>query len=364
MKLSELANPTVLKQPVYEPGKPIEYVARELGLDPAGILKLASNENPLGSSPAALAAAERALREVALYPDGGAVKLRARLARRHGVSPEQIVVGNGSNELIELMGHVFLRPDDEVVMGTPAFIVYKLVTLLFGAKPVEVPLVDHRHDLSAMARAVNGRTRMIFLPCPNNPTGTVNDPEEIKAFVRSLPERVVVGFDEAYAEYLAAPVDLGELIAEGRPLVCLRTFSKIFGLAGLRVGYGYSSAEMAALLQRVRQPFNVNAVAQAAALAAVDDQGWVARCREANRAGLVELGEGLAELDIEFVPSEANFVLAKVGDGGRVFDQLQRKGVIVRPVGGYGLPEWIRITVGTSEQNGRVLGELATALGR
>jgi len=358
MKLTELANPAVLTQPVYEPGKPIEYVARELGLDPASIIKLASNENPLGASPAARAAAQRALAEVALYPDGGGVRLRNRLARRHGLSADQIVIGNGSNELIELLGHVFLRPGDEVVMGTPAFIVYKLVTLLFGAKPVEVPLVEHTHDLAAMAAAVTPRTKLVFLPCPNNPTGTINAAEAIKAFVAGLPDHVVMVLDEAYAEYLADPVDLREMIADGRPVVCLRTFSKIFGLAGLRIGYGYTTPEMAALLQRVRQPFNVNAIAQAAALAALDDDAWVEQCRAANNAGLTQLEDGLGALGLEWVPSQANFLLVRVGDGAGVFARLQQNGVIVRPLGGYGLPEWVRITVGSAAQNERVLAEL------
>lgn len=277
MNLSALVNPNVLSQPVYEPGKPIDEVARELGLDPNGILKLASNENPLGPSPLALAAATRALAQSELYPDGGCFALRQKLAAIHGLAPDQWVVGNGSNELLELLGHVFLRPGDEVVMGTPAFIVYKLVALLFGARPVEVPLVNHRHDLDALARAITPRTKLIFLPSPNNPTGTANTPEEITAFVRALPEHVVFVFDEAYAEFLDNPPDLRPLIAEGRKVIGLRTFSKIYGLASLRVGYGYSSPELAALLNRVRQPFNVNAIGQAAALAALDDHAFVAR---------------------------------------------------------------------------------------
>jgi histidinol-phosphate aminotransferase len=358
MTLSALVNPSVLTQPVYEPGKPIEDVARELGLDPAGILKLASNENPLGPSPLAVAAATRALAHGELYPDGGCFVLRQKLAARHGLAAEQFVVGNGSNEILELLGHVFLRPGDEVVMGAPAFIVYKLVALLFGARPVEVPLVDHRHDLDALARAVTPRTKLVFLPSPNNPTGTANTEAEIHAFVRALPEQVVFVFDEAYAEYLENPPDLRPLLAEGRKVVGLRTFSKIFGLASLRVGYGYASPELAGLLNRVRQPFNVNAIGQAAAVAALDDAEFTARARATNASGLSQLASALAGRGLEIVPSVANFLLVKVGDGVRVFTELQRRGVIVRPMKPYGMPEWVRVTVGTAAQNERFLAAL------
>ena len=362
MTLSDLVNPTVLSQPVYEPGKPIEDVARELGLDPAGIIKLASNENPLGPSPLGVAAATRALTQSELYPDGGCVALRQKLAARHGLAPEQFVVGNGSNELLELLGHVFLRPGDEVVMGAPAFIVYKLVALLFGARPVEVPLVGHRHDLAALARAVTPRTKLVFLPSPNNPTGTANSAEEIAAFVRGLPDHVVFAFDEAYAEFLDNPPDLRPLIAEGRKVIGLRTFSKIYGLASLRVGYGYASAELAALLNRVRQPFNVNAIGQAAALAALDDSGFVTTTRTVNAAGLRQLEAGFSARGLEWVPSVANFILVKVGDGARGFVELQKRGVIVRPMKPYGMPEWLRVTVGTEAQNTRFLAALDEVL--
>jgi histidinol-phosphate aminotransferase len=358
MTLSALVNPSVLTQPVYEPGKPIEDVARELGLDPAGILKLASNENPLGPSPLAVAAATRALAHAELYPDGGCFVLRQKLAARHGLAAEQFVVGNGSNELLELLGHVFLRPGDEVVMGAPAFIVYKLVTLLFGARPVEVPLVAHRHDLDALARAVTPRTKLVFLPSPNNPTGTANTEVEIHAFVRALPEQVVFVFDEAYAEYLDNPPDLRPLLAEGRKVIGLRTFSKIFGLASLRVGYGYTSPELAGLLNRARQPFNVNAIGQTAAVAALDDTDFTARARAMNATGLRQLSAALVGRGLEIVPSVANFLLVRVGDGARVFAELQRLGVIVRPMKSYGMPEWLRVTVGAPAQNERFLAAL------
>ncbi len=359
MNLESLVNPTVLSQPVYEPGRPIEDVARELGLDPAGVIKLASNENPNGPSPRAVAAAVAALRQGELYPDGGCFALRQRLAVRHGLEASQFVMGNGSNEILELLGHVFLRPGDEVVMGKPAFVVYKLVTLLFGARPVEVPLKAWAHDLDAMAAAVTPRTKLVFVASPNNPTGAPNAEEDLLAFARSLPEHVVFVFDEAYAEYLENPPDLRPLLREGRKVICLRTFSKIFGLASLRVGYGYAGSAMTALLNRVRQPFNVNAIGQAAALAALDDVEFADRSARDNRTGLAQLEAGLRALGHETVPSAANFLLVKVGDGARVFGELQKRGVIVRPVKPYGLPEWIRVTVGTSAQNERFLSELA-----
>ena len=359
MNFQSLARPAVLTQPVYEPGKPIEYVARELGLDPAGIIKLASNENPFGPSPLAVAAARQALAHGELYPDGGCFDLRQRLAVERGLGADQFVVGNGSNEIIELLGHVFLGPGDEVVMGAPAFVVYKLVTLLFGAKAVEVPLRQWRHDLAAMAQAITPATKLVCVCTPNNPTGTANSEAELFAFVRALPDHVIAVIDEAYAEFLESPPDLRPLIAEGRKVVCLRTFSKIYGLASLRVGYGYGSAEVCTLLNRVRQPFNVNALAQVAAQAALDDREFAARCARDNRAGLRQLEEGCRQLGLETVPSVANFMLVRVGDGHRVFDALQRRGVIVRPVKSYGLPEWIRVTVGAAAQNERVLRELA-----
>lgn len=359
MKFEALVNPAVRTQPVYEPGKPIEYVARELGLDPAGIIKLASNENPFGPSPRAMAAAKRALEHGELYPDGGCFELRNRLAEARGLAPDQLVVGNGSNEIIELLGHALLRPGDEVVMGEPAFVVYKLVTLLFGAKAVEVPLVNHRHDLGKIAAAITPRTKLVFVCSPNNPTGTANTEAELLAFARALPEHVVAVFDEAYAEYVEHAPDLRPLVREGRNVVCLRTFSKIFGLAALRIGYGYAAADIAALLNRVRQPFNVNAIAQAAALAALDDREFAEKCARENRLGLTQLEQGFRRLGLECVPSVANFILVRVGDGMRVFDALQRRGVIVRPVKSYGMPEWVRVTVGTAAQNERLLAGLA-----
>lgn len=362
LPFAALARRSALSQPTYEPGKPIEDVARELGLDPATIIKLASNENAFGASPAAREAASRALADVQLYPDGGCFRLKAALAAHIGVGADQIILGNGSNEILELVGHAFLDPGDEAVMGNPAFIVYKLVTLLFGGQAVEVPLVEHRHDLDTLRAAVTSRTKLVFLPSPNNPTGTVNSEAEIVDFVRGLPDSVIFIYDEAYAEYVDEAPDLRPLIAEGRKVLCLRTFSKIYGLAGLRVGYGYGHPELIQLLNRVRQPFNVNAVAQAAALAALGDQAFVRRCREANAAGLRQLEGGFTALGLEYIPSRANFITVRVGQGAALFEQLQGRGVIVRPMGSYGMGDWLRVSVGSESQNERLLKELKYGL--
>ena len=362
MTFAQLANQGILTQPVYEPGKPIEQVARELGLDPAGIVKLASNENPHGPSPKAVAAAERALREAHLYPDGGYFALRQKLSQKFGLDMDQFIIGDGSNEIIELLGHAFLAPGVECVMHQAAFVVYKLVTLMFGATPVEVPLVNMRQDLRALAAAVTPRTRLVFLASPANPVGATSTAEEILELVRALPPHVILVLDEAYADFLDNPPDLRPLIAEGKKVICLRTFSKIYGLAALRIGFGYAAAELITILQRARQPFNVNAIASAAAIAALDDGEFVSRCRRENQAGLAQLGEGFRRLGLEFVPGQGNFLLVKVGDGAKVFAALQQRGLIVRPVKPYGLPEWVRITVGTGAQNQRLLATLAEVL--
>jgi histidinol-phosphate aminotransferase len=362
MTFADLANPGILAQPVYEPGKPIETVARELGLDPAGIIKLASNENPHGPSPKAIAAARAALLDTHLYPDGGYFALRQKLSTKLGLGMDQFVIGDGSNELIELLGHAFLAPGRECVMHQSAFIVYKLVSLMFGATPVEVPLMDMRQDLPRLAAAITPRTRLVFLASPANPVGATNTAEEIVTLVRALPPHVILVLDEAYVEFLENPPDLRPLIAEGRKLICLRTFSKIYGLASLRIGYGYAAPELISIVQRARQPFNVNAIAATAAAAALEDDEFVARCRRENLAGLAQLGAGFEKMGLGFVRGQGNFLLVKVGDGPAVFDALQHRGVITRPVKAYGLPEWLRITVGTSAQNDRLLKTLGEVL--
>lgn len=363
MKYAELANAGVLDQPVYEPGKPIDYVAKEFGLDPTTIAKLASNENPFGPSPLGRAAGERALEQVQLYPDGGCCDLRAAIARERGVSEDSIIVGNGSNEILELLGHAFLRPGVEVVMGSQAFIVYKLVSRLFGATPVEVPMVDFGHDLRAMRDAVTERTRMLFVASPNNPTGVANTEAELLDLAESLPEQVIFCLDEAYAEYLDQAPDLRAAITAGRKVICTRTFSKIYGLGGLRVGYAYGDPEIIGLLNRVRQPFNVNSVALAAAEAALGDVEFVQKCRRENALGREVLVEGLNALGCATVGGAANFVLSQVGDGVKVFEALQRRGIIVRPLAGYGMPDYVRITIGRPEENARLLKAMAELRG-
>jgi histidinol-phosphate aminotransferase len=361
MNLSQLANPRILDQPVYQPGKPIEQVAREHGFKPEDVCKLASNENPWGSSPSAIEAGISALKSVYLYPEGSGQALREKLGQYHKLDPAQFVLGNGSNEIIELLGHVFLNPEDEVLVGEHAFVVYKLVALLMGAGVSETEMPQLTHDLDAMKNAISERTKLIFLPSPNNPTGTANSTEEISAFIRALPDHVIFCLDEAYAEYLDEPFDLLPFIKEGWKVVGLRTFSKIHGLAGLRIGYGYGSPEMIGLLQQARQPFNANSVAQASALGALEDGEWVNLCRRRNRAGLEQVSAGCASIGLEVVPSQANFLLVKVGNGRKVFEELQARGIITRPMS-ESLNEYLRISIGTEEQNERALKTLAQVM--
>jgi len=360
MEAARFAQPHILSQPVYQPGKPISQVAREFGLDPNKIDKLASNENPLGPSPKAVEAAASALREVNLYPDGSCWDLTGKVAARLQVGRDQLIFGNGSNEVLELVAHVFLGPGGEAVMGVHGFAVYKLVTLLMGAKAVEVAMPGLGHDLAAMRAAVTPRTRVVFLANPNNPTGTAHPQAELVGFARSLPEDVLLVLDEAYTEYQEQAPDFRPLIAEGRAVLCARTFSKIYGLAGLRVGYGYTRPDIAALLQRARAPFNINAVAQAAAIAALDDAEFVQRSREANRTGLKQLADGFRALGLTYVPSAANFILVQVPDGAKAFAFMQARGTIIRPFGN--LPTHVRITVGTAAQNERCLTNLRAYL--
>lgn len=359
MNLQELARAAVATQPVYEPGKPVEVVARELGLDPAMIVKLASNENPLGPPPGAVRALAAVAGEVSRYPDNSCWRLRQMLASRLGLAPDHLVFGAGSNELINLVASVFLSAGREAVMGRGAFISYRIATLLAEGTPVEVPLVDFRHDLTALRQAITDRTRLVFLPSPNNPTGTANPSAEIEALARDLPEHVVLCFDAAYAEYQEDGPDLLPLVASGRPVLILRTFSKIYGLSGLRVGYGIATPKLVGLVERVRPPFNVSVPAQAAAAAALEEPGWVEHSRAANAAGLAQVTAGLEDLGFPVVPSQGNFVLAEFGDAAAWNQALLRQGVIVRPVGGYGYSRHLRISIGTTAENNRLLEVLA-----
>jgi histidinol-phosphate aminotransferase len=366
MALMLSLNPTLTTLPVYLPGRPIEEVARELGLPTAEIIKLASNENPLGPSPAALDAMDQALAQVHLYPDGSAYYLKEKLAQCLGVQPHHLILGNGSNEIIEFLGHALCAPGTNVVVSQYCFAIYPIVARLFGADVVTVPARDYGHDLPAMARAVTDRTRLLFVANPNNPTGTLAPRDQVQALIDQVPDHVLLVLDEAYLEYLEAPADWLPLVRAGvKPnLLLMRTFSKIHGLAGLRLGYGLGHPELIGALEKVRQPFNINTVAQAGALAALDDHGHVARTRANNFQGLAFLQEGFGRLRLTYVPSAANFVLVRVGDGQRVFQALQARGVITRPMAGYGLPEWIRVSVGTPAENARCVKALEQVLGQ
>lgn len=355
MNYNSLVNSGVLNQPTYVPGKPISEVALDFGLDAGTIDKLASNENPFGPSPKALQAILEASQEMHLYPDGSCSEIKASVARLHNLETDNFIFGNGSNEIIELLGHAFLSPGLNVVVGSHSFIVYRLVAKLFGADVIDVPMKDFTHDLEAMLDAIDENTRIVFVASPNNPTGMANSEADLLQFVRQIPEHVIVCYDEAYAEYLAKAPNLVPAIKEGRKIICMRTFSKIYGLGGLRIGYGYADKECIALLNRVRQPFNVNSMAQKAALAALGDTVFVHSCRRENEIGRHYLCDALTGLGIDTVPGSANFILARVGNGDYYFRELQKEGTIVRPLNNYHLPEFIRITIGTQLENERLI---------
>ena len=362
MSIQQFANQFVCDLVAYEPGKPIEETARELGLDPETIVKLASNENPLGPAPAAIEAMKSEAAGVHIYPDGGGYKLRQALADHHGLGLENVVLGNGSNEIIELLCHCFLNPKAELIAAEHAFVVYKLMATLFGAKYVEVADPDFIHDLEGMADAITEDTRLVFIANPNNPTGTMVNQEALDRFMDRLPDHVAAVLDEAYYEFLDDAPDTVKYVREGRNVCVLRTFSKAYGLAGLRIGYGLASPQVAAILQKARQPFNANSMAQAAALAAMNDSEHVAKTMQTNREGLAYYEQAFAARGLEYVPSAANFVLVKVGDGDDLFAKMLRKGVIVRAMSGYKLPEWVRISIGTMPENERCIEVLDEVL--
>jgi histidinol-phosphate aminotransferase len=356
---------TALKTlPTYQPGRPIEEVARELNLPANEIIKLASNENPLGPSPLALAAMQKALANLNLYPDGNAFYLKQALAEKLGLVPANLMLGNGSNEIIEFVGHAYFAPGVDVVVSQFCFAIYPLVAKMFGANLVTVPADNYGHDLPAMLRAITPQTRVVFVANPNNPTGTLAPREEVIQLVNEMPDHVLLVMDEAYIEFLQDPLDLVSLVRLGaRPnLLLMRTFSKIFGLAGLRLGYGIGHPDLIATLEKIRQPFNINSIAQAGALAALTDDGHIHKTRANNFAGLDFFARAFRSLKLEYVPSAANFILVRVGEGQRVFEAMQKLGVITRPMGGYQLPEFIRISIGTPKENERCLGALKTAL--
>ncbi|NPA15147.1 MAG: histidinol-phosphate transaminase [Deferribacteres bacterium] len=346
----------------YNPGKPIEELEREKGIK---AIKLASNENPLGPSPKAVEAIRRAAEKVHRYPEGGCYYLRKKLSAFLGVGEENLVFGNGSNEIIEILMRTFLAPGDEVVYAWPAFVVYKLISQAMGLSAREIPLKDMRHDLEAMADAVTDRTKMVFVANPNNPTGTAVYTDEVERFLERIPDDVIVVFDEAYYEFADQKrfPQLKDRAVEGyKNLVLMRTFSKAYGLAGLRMGYCITSPEIADYMNRVRQPFNVNLLAQEAAIAALEDQEHVKKTVELANEGKAYFYSEFEKMGLEYVPSETNFVLVKVGDGRRVFEGLLDRGVIVRSMEGYSLPEYIRVNVGLVEENERFIKELKALL--
>jgi len=348
-------HPDIASLSPYVPGKPIEELQRELGL--ARVIKLASNENPLGSSPKALAALSGGTSTLHRYPDGGAFRLRESLADRWKVTPDQVILGNGSDEILGLLARTFLAPGDEAVMADQTFVIYKMEVTAAHGKPVIVPLKQWRHDLQAMAGAITDRTRLLFVCNPNNPTGTMVSAAEVELLLSRVPAHVIIVFDEAYFEYVRSEQfpDSMSYVKQGRNVIVLRTFSKIYGLAGLRIGYGVATAEIINFLNRIRPPFNANSLAQRAALAALGDDEHVAQSRMVNETGLGQMVKGLAELELVPVPSEANFVYVDIGrDGRTVFEALLREGVIVRHIEG----RMIRVTIGLEEENREFLAAL------
>ena len=361
MSLADWALPYIRAISPYQPGKPVTALAREMNIPVDRIVKLASNENPLGMSPKARKAVEAAITGIERYPDQ--FDLVAALAERCGVAAGEVVLGNGSNDVLDLIARVFLAPGRSAVFSQHAFAVYPLATLSTGAEPIIAPAHLFGHDLAAIGAAIRPDTRIVWIANPNNPTGNFLPYAEVRAFLESVPSDVLVVLDEAYNEYLppADRSDSAAWIAEFPNLVVTRTFSKIYGLAGLRVGYALAAPELADLMNRVRQPFNVNNLALAAARAALDDHLFVADSYALNRRGMEQVVAGLKRLGFEHIPSHGNFVTFKAGDGAGINQKLLRQGVIVRPIAGYGMPEWLRVTIGTERENLRFLEALEKA---
>ncbi len=347
----------------YEPGKPIEELEREYGIRNA--VKLASNENPLGPGPKAVAAIRDRLPELGRYPDGNGFALKGALADKFAIAPEQLTLGNGSNEVLELIARAFVLPDNEVVFSEHAFAVYALVTQAVGATARVIPARDWGHDLEAMARAISPRTRVVFIANPNNPTGTWVPRQELEQLLQATPTDVLVVVDEAYFEYVDER-DYPNTIpwVERFPnLIVTRTFSKVHGLAGLRIGFGVSRPEIAGLLNRVREPFNVNSLALTAAQAALGDDSHVSQSVAMNRAGMTQLSRAFTDMGLAYIPSVGNFIAVDVGrPGAEIYGQLLREGVIVRPIANYGMPNHLRVTVGLTEENQRFLEALRKIL--
>ncbi|MBD3308727.1 histidinol-phosphate transaminase, partial [candidate division KSB3 bacterium] len=357
MDIRDLVPEHILQITPYQPGKPVEELQREFGITEC--IKLASNENPLGPSPKAVEAMQAAIHHANFYPDGGCYYLKEALAKKHGVSPAQIFTGSGSDEVIELMMRTILTPADEVVISQYSFIVYKLASQGIGLKAHYIaPKADYSHDLDAMAAAITDKTKMIFVDNPTNPLGTMVNQDAFDRFMRQVPERVLVVSDEAYDDYVEAPdfPDSLHYLQEGRRILILKTFSKIYGLGGLRLGYGLASEEIIDAANRVRPPFNVNAIAQAAGLAALTDTEHLHKSRTSNAAGKVYLYKAFDELGISYIPTQGNFICVDLQrEAGPIYQSLLRSGVIVRPIKGYGLPNHLRITIGTEAQNRRLI---------
>ena len=365
MSILPYVHKNVYELVAYQPGKPIEETAREIGLRPEEIVKLASNENALGPSPHAVQAMQAAAAHVHLYPDGASFDLRSKLAERFGVRFEQTAVGAGSSEIIELLCHACLHPGIELVAAKYSFTMYPLMCKLFNAKFVEVEnKADWSHDLQAMLRAITPQTRLIFITNPTNPVGTMVGQEEIDAFMAQVPDHVIVAFDEAYIDFAEQKPDTLKFVKQGKNVVVMRTFSKAYGLAGVRAGYAITTPEIADLLNKARSPFNLNSVAQAGTLAALDDQEHLTRSVQMVHEGLQQYYEAFGKWGIEYIPSHANFLLVKVGQGRHVFQECLKRGVILRPMDGYGLTNYIRITIGTREENTRCLQVLQQVLGK
>lgn len=362
MSIAELAPPYIRAISPYLPGKPITELAREMGIPVEKIVKLASNENPLGMSPKARAALEKAIEDLARYPDQ--FELSKAISDRYGIGMERIILGNGSNDLLDLVARVFLAPGRSSVFSQHAFAVYPLATMSAGAECIQVKAQDYGHDLAAMQAAIRPDTRIVWIANPNNPTGTFLPYAQIRSFLQALPAHVVAVLDEAYNEYLppALREDTLRWLADFPNLVITRTFSKVYGLAGLRVGYAMASAEIIDLMNRVRQPFNVNNLALAAAIGALDDHVFLAESYEHNRRGIEQILAGLKRLGLEHIPAHGNFVTFKVGDAAAVNRRMLKQGVIVRPVGNYEMPQHLRVTVGLENENIRFLAALETAM--
>lgn len=363
-QLQDLAPDYVRAIAPYQPGKPISELAREMGLEEASIVKLASNENPLGVSPKAMAAMQAELADIARYPDGNGFILKDAIHKKFGVSHVQIVLGNGSNDVLELAARAYLTPGSSAVYSQHAFAVYPLVTQAVGARGITVPAKDYGHDLDAMLKAIVADTHMVFIANPNNPTGTLLAKADLHAFLKAVPANVLVVLDEAYDEYLADDVKSEAIswLADFPNLILTRTLSKAYGLAGLRVGFALAHPEVADIINRVRQPFNVNSMALAAAAAALDDDDFVRRSRDLNDAGMAQITAGVKVLGLDYIPSFGNFVSVRVGDAASVYQKLLKQGVIVRPVAGYGMPEYLRVSIGLESENARFLEALKTCL--